>query len=507
MEVSMTKKIIILLFSILIFSCSVENKSEITFAQESKNSRNNSNLIANGNFEDGLQNWEVWGNSGASFTESQGIEGNRLTNYSSSSYEVSTYQTISNIDNGTYILSVFTVGEPLEHGYLFANTHNGEEVQVEIQSSPWGDWNRIILENIEVTQNELTIGVYSKGSSWVSFDNFTLEQQIDKTAVEILSQNGYNYARIRLLVDPPNSYGLHQDLDYVKELARAAHNNGMKILLDIFYSHWWTDPAHNWKPESWPTNIQDLESKTYYYTLEVLNELKSVGLIPDMVQVGNEINEGILWISDNSKISMAGWENTVRLTNAGYYAVKDFSLDIPVIIHYAGIGTGASNWYRDYISNGGKLDIIGLSFYEMWHGDINSLVSTINSLYNTHKKDIIIVETAAYYRSSENESHTNYPHTQIGQSTYLRDLTNSVKNLNGVKGIFYWGTTWSQSWNWLNAPYWEDDDAGARSLFDNNGYKTIGISAIPLANNGALPIIGVDISEALHAQRNGVNYK
>ena len=115
-----------------------------------------------------------------------------------------------------------------------------------------------------------------------------------------------------------------------------------------------------------------------------------------------------------------------------------------------------------------------------------------------------MVETAAYWTTSDAGSTTSYPQTKQGQYDYLFDLTNAVKNINGFAGLFYWGATWTQSNNWLHAPDWQDDGAATRSLFDNNAQ--VNPSASAMMDAGGLSIRGVDISEAHYIESNGVQY-
>lgn len=465
------------------------------------------NFIANPGFENGTSGWTLAGDAEAQTVESQGRSGSRLTHWSSASaYVADTRQTVTGLPNGSYRLSVYTVGGASDEAHLYAENCGGADQQVPIPSAAWGSWTQVTLNGIEVSGGNCTIGIRTENSEWTSIDDVTLElvtAASPSSAIEILSDRGFNYARIRLLVDPPNEYALHQDLDYVIATAQEAKANGMNILLDIFYSDWWADPGQNWTPSAWwNMDINTLESTVFSYTQNVLNQMNAAGVMPDLVQVGNEVNPGMCW--ELGRLETNGWGNFVRLTNAGYDAVKSVS-DIPVIIHYAGVGSGATSWYSSYVNNGGKMDAQGLSYYEMWHGSINDAVWTINTLHNTYGQDVYLVETAAYWTNSDAGEQTSYPHTRQGQYDYLYDLTNAVENLNGFAGLFYWGATWTQSGQWLNAPDWQNDDAATRSLFDDNATLTPAAGAIMDA--GGLPIMGVDVSEAHYAEDNGVNYQ
>jgi arabinogalactan endo-1,4-beta-galactosidase len=281
----------------------------------------------------------------------------------------------------------------------------------------------------------------------------------------------------------------------------------MKILVDFFYSDWWADPEQQWLPAGWTGSSDDI----WYHTTNVLNAMKNASGCgtPDMVQVGNEVNGGMLWPAAEITWNPNNFSNFVSRANAGYDAVKSVSGNINVMIHYAGAkgnGFDAPWWFGAYAGAGGKLDVIGISYYPMWHGSISNAVNALNSLAS-HGKDTYIVETASYWTNSDTGESTPYPQTKQGQYNFLYDLTNSTKNINRFKGIFYWGATWAQTDEWLHAPGWSDD-ARTRALFDTPGGATanLNMAADAMSNAGGLSVRGVDISEARYAEQNGVTY-
>jgi arabinogalactan endo-1,4-beta-galactosidase len=299
-----------------------------------------------------------------------------------------------------------------------------------------------------------------------------------KPALQIFKDHGYTWVRIRIMIDPASgcdgNYGLFQDLNYVKAMALDAKNRGFKFLLDFHYSHWWADPGNQWTPPRWQgQNLSTLANNVYNYTRDVVNQLKNAGACPDMVQIGNEVDNGMLW--EVGRISGGNYSNFVTLANKGYDAVKSVA-NIPVMIHVAEKG---SSWFSSYNSAGGKFDVIGISYYPMWHGSFNDLKNRINSL-GSFGKDIYVVESAYYWDTNEcgySGSQVPYPQTQQGQYDYLQALKSTVLQTN-AKGIFYWGACWSQSWKWLDAPGWSNDDASRRSLFDDDAKATLGIDGL-----------------------------
>ncbi|BDP43277.1 arabinogalactan endo-beta-1,4-galactanase (plasmid) [Deinococcus aetherius] len=303
-----------------------------------------------------------------------------------------------------------------------------------------------------------------------------------KPALQLVTDHGYNWVRVRLMVDPDGRYGLLQDLPYVKAVMQDAKGRGLKVLLDLHYSHWWTDPGNQWTPSRWAgQDVNTLASSVYSYTKDVITGLRAQGTAPDMVQIGNEINGGMLW--ENGRI--ANMANFVKLTNAGANAVRDASggkaTMPPIMVHLAKTGDAAQTvaWYQAFINAGGWVDTIGLSYYPMWHGDFSGLGSTISALRSNFPWAKVYLAETAFYWDQNQGGYTNlpYPQTPQGQYDYLKALTPVVRNAGG-SGIFYWGAFWSQSSRWLMAPDWTDDDASRRSLFDDAARATVGIDGL-----------------------------
>jgi arabinogalactan endo-1,4-beta-galactosidase len=303
-----------------------------------------------------------------------------------------------------------------------------------------------------------------------------------KPALQIFKDHSFNWVRLRIMVDPDGNYALNQDLAYVKAMALDAKNRGLKILLDFHYSHWWADPGNQWIPARWSgQNLATLTTSVYNYTKDVMTQLKNQGSPPAMVQIGNEINGGVLWEVGRSS-NMA---NFVQLTNAGANAVRDASggtaTTPAIMVHIAKTGNAAQTvaWYQAYKNAGGWIDTIGLSYYPMWHGNFSNLSGTISSLRSSFNWAKVYVVETAYYWSTNQKGYTGlpYPQTPQGQYDYLKALKPVVVNAGG-SGIFYWGANWSQSSKWLNAPGWTDDDSSRRALFDDTAKATKGIDGL-----------------------------
>ena len=313
----------------------------------------------------------------------------------------------------------------------------------------------------------------------------------EKPALQIMKDHGYTWFRIRIHVDPADgldgNYGLFQDLEYVKAMTKEADRLGMNILLNFHYSHEWADPGRQTIPPRWQDkSVEELAEAVYEHTYETLAALKAQGTLPKIVQIGNETRGGMLWPYGKYWGEAAGgsWENYIKFHNAGVKAVRDISEDIKIMVHNDQGGSwDAIDWfYSEFEKQGGEYDVIGLSYYAMWHGTFEDLTNTITNAINKFAKDVYVVETAWYWDESDagyNTSVVDYPTTPEGQYQFLYDLRKVVEKA-GARGIFYWGSHWCQSEKWLTAPDWKDDDASRRSLFDDNAQATLGIKGLVL---------------------------
>ncbi len=205
-------------------------------------------------------------------------------------------------------------------------------------------------------------------------------------------------------------------------MAKKANQAGLKILLDFHYSDYWTDPGKQLIPLSWQdvTSSDEMAEKITAYTTEVLTAFKNESIIPDYVQVGNEIDSGIL-LHTSYSTSTGAESGDERLTgnmestsgnfksyiSAGCKAVRDFDKNIKIIMH-------VTNEYADWTipkieSYGIDYDIIGLSYYpwEQNHGSISKLKSNISSLKKAYSKPVIVAETSAHWNCNKGEADTD----------------------------------------------------------------------------------------------------
>jgi arabinogalactan endo-1,4-beta-galactosidase len=318
----------------------------------------------------------------------------------------------------------------------------------------------------------------------------------EKDPMKIFKDHGYRWARLRVMVNPDGTHGLFQDIDYVKEMAREiVTTNKMKLLLDFHYSHWWADRNNQRMPSSWISeyNDQNLTLKTlknyvYNHTRKVMEELRDQGTIPDAVQIGNEVNAGILW--EPGRINPNGdMKHFVELTNTAVRAIRDALPSSPstiprMVMHISSGGSKrfSEDWFTNFTKAGGQYDIIGLSYYPMRHGTLADLQVNMDNLKMVFPdKTVWVVETAYYWTETKQEGEQlKFNQTQDGQMDFLRELRKVLEkhsNRERETAVFYWGSHWTQPELWMKSnETWQE--AANRSLFDQNAQATKAIDAL-----------------------------
>ncbi len=330
----------------------------------------------------------------------------------------------------------------------------------------------------------------------------------EQDLIAILKRNGVNWVRLRLWHNPLNAEdvvengrivsrkgepagGGNNSLDRTISMAKRAKAAGLKVLLDIHYSDFWADPDGQNKPAAWKDlDFGQLQKAVYEYTAEVMKKMTAAGVCPDMVQTGNELNNGMLWPdgkiwpAENEKAG--GMSNFIKLLQQGIQAVRDNTPGgsyIKIVIHLA--DGGDNSLYRSVFDplEKAKLDydVIGLSFYPYWHGSVAGLSANVSDLVRRYGKDIVIAETAYAFTEDDadekgnvfriySDTENGYLATVQGQATAVRDVMNIVFTAAGQNalGVFYWAPEWipvkGAGWRTNEGNNWEN-----QAMFDFTG--------------------------------------
>lgn len=305
--------------------------------------------------------------------------------------------------------------------------------------------------------------VFAKGAdvSWItemesSGRKFYDSTNTQKEILTILKGVGMNVVRLRVWVNPAGGWNNKADV-----LAKAvrAKNLGLRIMIDFHYSDTWADPGNQTKPALWVgKNLPELKLVLSAHTIDVLSALKSAGISPEWVQVGNETNNGMLWPDGKASNNMNAF---AQLINAGYDAVKSVFPSSKVIVHISnGWDNGLFRWIFDGLkNNSGKWDVIGLSLYPTpsnWTTINAQALANMNDMVTRFGKEVMVVEIGMSWDSP----------TEC--LSFLNDIILKTKSIPGNKGlgVLYWEPEAYNNWNGYTL-----------GAFDNSGKPTKALNA------------------------------
>jgi arabinogalactan endo-1,4-beta-galactosidase len=290
----------------------------------------------------------------------------------------------------------------------------------------------------------------------------------------ILKNNGFNAIRLRIFVNPNKEGIVTNDLPYTLDLAKRAKAHNMKLLLNFHYSDTWADPQKQYKPAAWANMpFDELKQTVQSYTASVIEAFKKENVLPDMVQIGNEITPGMLWPDGRvggDYENDTQWEHFTSLLKAGIAGVRQGAGDAKVIIMLHIDQGGKKDVTKWFFSNINKYqvpyDIIGVSYYPWWHGKIEDLNDNLNYIATEFKKDVVVVETGYPYASNDRmkpSENQQFPLTPQGQYDLLYAVTKTVLDAPGNhgRGVFYWFPE--------SIPLPGRGGRGGLGLFDPNG--------------------------------------
>ena len=294
--------------------------------------------------------------------------------------------------------------------------------------------------------------------------------------LDILKNAGVNTIRVKLWVNPADG---HSGFSEVKSFAATLKSKGFKIWLAPHYSDTWADPGNQETPERWKNlSFAALKDSVYAYTSKLVQQIN-----PDYIQIGNEINAGFLFPAGDLSSNPLQFR---ELLNTGIKAVRDNSESAKISIHFAGISN--ADWFYGQL-NDADYDIIGLSFYPVWHGkNLSALRNTMNFLSAKYDKDILIAETAYPFTLDWNDWTNNivglddqlipgYPASEEGQLDYMNEIKTITSDLERGSGFCYWGAeliAWKGPESTSGSP-WEN-----QALFD---FENHAVSAISVFND------------------------
>jgi arabinogalactan endo-1,4-beta-galactosidase len=275
----------------------------------------------------------------------------------------------------------------------------------------------------------------------------------------IFKNRGMNTVRLRVFVNPSSHpQNGHCSKEETVAMAVRAKELGMRVMIDFHYSDTWSDPANQTKPAAWANcTFAALKDSVYQHTYDVLNALKTAGVTPEWVQIGNEIPSGMLWPEG----SYTNFGQLSALINKGYDATKDIDSNIKVIVHIdKGNDNARFRWFFDLaVANGMKFDVIGASYYPYWLGSdytatINDLETNLNDMVTRYDKDVMVVEVGGDYTLVQN--------TQ----DMLNQVISIVRGIPGKRGlgVIYWEPEGAKSWSNYQLNCWQNNGKPSSAL-------------------------------------------
>ncbi|QDA61898.1 glycoside hydrolase family 53 protein [Hymenobacter jejuensis] len=268
------------------------------------------------------------------------------------------------------------------------------------------------------------------------------DKGVQKDAIEILKDHGFNYVRLRIFNNPAADSGYSPkrgfcDLEHTKQMAARAKKAGMKLLLDFHYSDTWADPQKQFKPSAW-ANLSgaQLNQAIHDYTRDVLLALKAQGTTPDMVQVGNEINHGMIWPDGDVQQadSLVKFDALADLLKAGVSAVHEVAPKTLVMLHIAlgGQNLHSVTWLDRIRARNVPFDVIGESYYPKWHGTIPELRNNLTDLAKRYPQDVVVVEYSER-KAEVNDAAFSLPNNK-GKGTFIWEPLNTWEAIFDKQG-------------------------------------------------------------------------
>lgn len=286
--------------------------------------------------------------------------------------------------------------------------------------------------------------------------------------LDIMKKYDVDTIRIRLWNDPwsetGESYGAGEnDLKTSLEIAKRVTEAGFGVLLNFHYSDFWADPGKQFKPKAWADfGVEELEKAVFDFTAETMETFEKAGVNITMVQVGNELSNGLLWPEGK----VPNYDNIAKFVNAGIRGVRKVDGEVPIMIH---LDNGGKNelyreWFDNFMQRGEDFQIIGLSYYPFWHGTLDMLENNMNDIAKRYGKDLIVAEVSMGYTMEDYKDYEKlsdeerkgyatrqelvekieYPMTVQGQYDFMEDFLNRISHIadNKGRGFFYWEPAW-----------------------------------------------------------------
>lgn len=510
-----TKSVFLILLSVLMLSCSCEKSMQQVKPEYDGPRQTN---IDNQNFERGLDGWTVVGKVDVVSPSKIACYGAGSVQFKSSGKADATLtQSVPYFEDGLYDLSFYYKKSKSGIGacYIAAGSETTRMRMTALEVSP-DAWKKGMVRGIEVKDGKMTVEIrceflteggecYVDGLTFDKTDDpfdfvlggdasmLTLVEDeggkyywdgIKMDCMKLLKKGGFNIVRLRLYNDPgnPDHYPSnilpagYQNGEDILDLARRAKEEGLQIQLTFHYSDSWTNGGDQYIPHEWAgLGYEDLKTKVYEYTKEILLKLKAQNTLPEYVSLGNETQAGMLYPYG----SCQNMSQLCGLYNAGAKAVREVAPESKIIIHSDGGGDyGKYNWLYAELKSV-DYDIIGGSYYPFWTElPVSDIITWAKDITKTFGKPILLMECGyAWNRTLPDgwpgQLQHNRPYddmTKLGQKNFMLEVFGQIKanpDCN-IIGVLYWDPIFIEAGDagWAKG---EKNVVSNTTLFDFNG--------------------------------------
>jgi len=478
--------------------------------------------LLNAGFEDGLAGWKVTGDRGAATVPGPGhgaADTGRLTHRAQHRYDVTTSQRTGRLTAGWWTLSAWVrSGGGIDTTTLrLAGCGRGSGGVRTVPVTEQDDqWVRLAV-SAQVRGHGCTVQVRTAGraGSWADVDDVEVTpgrvtrsvRGVDLSAlaknedhgatyanpagqrqdpVRLLARSGANVGRLKVWVNPVDGYN---DTRHVVASAARIKAAGMRLLVDFHYSDRWTDPGAQAPPVAWQNyDAKQMAAAVGAHTRSVLMALRRAHLNADFVQVGNEINPGLLHplgqtydVNPTDGVDGPQWDNVAAFLTAGATAAKSVDRHTKVLLHLTNInnGVGGLTWWFDAVTaRHVPFDLIGLSYYGYWHGSLADLQNATTTLSSRYDKDVVVLETAYPWTLADDPATPyenliaqpsdlvpGYPATPAGQAANFRAVQDAVVSAPGGRGLG--AVYWEPAWTSVAGAGWDPANPASGNAFEN----------------------------------------
>lgn len=260
-------------------------------------------------------------------------------------------------------------------------------------------------------------------------------------------------------------------------MSRRARALGLRVMLDLHFSDTWADPGRQSPPTAWRgLPLPVLADSVRAWTRDVLAACVAAGATPEWVQLGNEVDDGLLWETGRLGANDMGWDALAALLNAAGVGAREGAPGVKRIVHFSrgGDPVACGAFFGELARRHVPFEIAGLSYYPWWHGTLTDLRRALRLVAASTGRDVMVVETASPWTLraldathnvvGEPRHATAWPASPEGQAAFARAVRVAVRSVPGGRGVGAWW--WEPAW--IATPghgsSWENC-----TLFDSSG--------------------------------------